>query len=241
MALSPIFTKNAHFFILLTSSLLFKFVTRCPAGRNYWPYHYTTATSLNRWYKTSSAHIIVSTLNSSSTMRMSKENRDASDQAAYIIQFLRHLTNCSLSFLRLSDKCDIFCCCSLSASRLNSLFIQRCSSVYLCCVLWLFELLLPILLVWTSLIILNLTSLINKGFLTNELQLSGCFSFSFSGHLLWTIKMIGRKNPNRSVFEILKPDLIPRLKSLKTPFFLLLMHEMKFSRLPWPCLNAYMH
>ncbi len=90
------------------------------------------------------------TPNSDPTSKCLNRNRDASDLVTFfqssVVQFRWACVNCSLSFLFLADRSGtgvVFCCCSPSASKFYVLSIQRCSSAYLGCNEWLFELLLP--------------------------------------------------------------------------------------------------
>ncbi len=68
--------------------------------------------------------------------------------------------------------------------------------------------------------------------------------FYFSDHSPWTLEMVVRENPSRSaVFEILRParlapTTIPRSKSLKSPFFPVLMLGLNFSKSSSPHLDA---
>ncbi len=68
--------------------------------------------------------------------------------------------------------------------------------------------------------------------------------FSFSDHSLSQPEMVVRENPSRSaVFEILRParlapTTIPHSKSLKSPFFPILMLGLNFSKSSLPHLDA---
>ncbi len=68
--------------------------------------------------------------------------------------------------------------------------------------------------------------------------------FSFSEHSLETQELVVCENPSRSaIFEILRsarlaPTTIPRSKSLKSPFFPVLMLGLNFSKSSSPHLDA---
>ncbi len=137
-------------------------------------------------------------------------NRDSSDQATFfqssIVQFWRARAPCSLSFLFLADGstwCGLLLLES-SASRFDMLCVQRCSSADLSCNEWLFELLSPFY------------------------QLDPVWPFS--SDLCHQQGLFGQsRNPRRlAVSQILKPaypapTTMPHSKSLKSPFFPVLM------------------
>ncbi len=68
--------------------------------------------------------------------------------------------------------------------------------------------------------------------------------FCFSDHSLQTLEMVVHENPSRSaVFEILRParlapTTIPHSKSLKSPFFPILLLGLNFSKSSSPHLDA---
>ncbi len=87
-----------------------------------------------------------------------------------------------------------------------------------------------------------LASDINKAFSSTQLLLTGYFHFF--GPFSVTLEMVVCGNPSRSaVFEILRParlrpTTIPRSKSLKSPFFPVLMLGLNFSKSSSPHLDA---
>ncbi len=135
----------------------------------------------------------------------------------------------------------VCCCCSSSASGFDVLSFQRCilhnlvvTSGYLsyCC----------LSIVSNQSVHSPLTSDFNKAFSSTQLSLTGYFLFfrPFSVNL----EMVVRENPSRSaVYEILRParlvlTTIPRSKSLKSPFFPVLMLGLNFSKTSSPHLDA---
>ncbi len=87
-----------------------------------------------------------------------------------------------------------------------------------------------------------LTSDINKAFSSTQLLLTGYFRFF--GPFSVNLEMVVCENPSRSaVYEILRPvrlapTTIPRSKSLKSPFFPVLMLGLNFSKSSSPHLDA---
>ncbi len=87
-----------------------------------------------------------------------------------------------------------------------------------------------------------LTSDINKAFPSTQLPLTGYFLFF--GPFSVNLEMVVHENPSRSAdFEILRParlapTTIPRSKSLKSPFFPVLMLGLNFSKSSSPHLDA---
>ncbi len=86
-----------------------------------------------------------------------------------------------------------------------------------------------------------LTSDINKALLSTQLPLTGYFLFFRLFSV--TLEMVVCENPSISSFEILRParlapTTIPRSKSLKSPFFPILMLGLNFSKSSSPHLDA---
>ncbi len=152
---------------------------------------------------------------------------------------------CSLRFLFLADMSGthvVFCCCSPSASGFGVLCVVRrdgilytlvVTSVYLsyCC----------LSIISNQAAHSHLTSDINKAFSSTQLPLTGYFLFF--GPFSVNPRVVG-ENPSRSaVFKIprpahLTPTTIPHSKSLKSPFFPILMLGLNFSKSSSPHLDA---
>ena len=123
--------------------------------------------------------------------------------------------------------------------------VQRCSSAYHCCNVWLFALLSPSCQLWPVCPFSSDLSHWARRFCPQN-----CCSldvFCFSHHSLQTLETVVRENPRRSaVSEILKPPclaptIIPRSKSLRSHFFPILTFGLKNSWTSWPRLHAFMH
>ena len=145
-----------------------------------------------------------------------------------------------------SDLCDpnwveatgvVFCCCNPYPSRFKVfefVSIQRCSSAYLRCKEWVFELLLPFC-QFQPFYPFSLP--INKAFQPRKLTLSGQFlpfgSFSVNPRedcSFWN----SETSPSGTNIHA------PRSTPLKSPFYPILMLGLNFSGPSWPCSHAWM-
>ena len=95
-------------------------------------HHHTTTSSLNRWYKAGRIHAFMLSdhLNAGTEI----ETHQTREHFSKLLLF-----NFGESVWIVASE-EVFCCCRTSILWFQVLCVQRCSSVYLSCNKWLFEL-----------------------------------------------------------------------------------------------------
>ncbi len=185
--------------------------------------------------------------NSDPTSECRRINRDSSDQAMFFqsntVHFWWTCANCILRFLFLADRSGtgvVFCCWSPSASGFNVLCVQRWCSAYPGCNVWLFELLL---LFYHLYPVCPFSSDLwhQQGIFIHTTVVH--WIFYFFGPFSVNPRFVCEYPSRSSVLEILRaahlaPTTIPRSKSLKSPFFPILMLGLNFSKSSSPHLDA---
>lgn len=149
--------------------------------------------------------------------------------------------NCSHNFLFLIDRSGT-CSCNQSHSKYKGLCFQRCTSSYLGCNEWVFELLLPschfissqnslAVLVWPL-------ALIRLFFFFCQESCCSLGIFSFSDQPLYTVEMVLQENSSTSavseIFTTLSHQQPCHIHSLESASFPILMLSLSFSRSSWP-------